>query len=89
MNYSFPQHRSTTSWHICVGILSLGCINSIFCVFHPLKIIWTSVSLNILLNSLLSPWLYGTETKASLVVSWVEAWFVCGLLFGFFRNQSG
>ena len=38
-------------------------------MLHSLKIIWTLVSLNILLNSLLSPLMYGTETKASLVVS--------------------
>ena len=29
-----------------------------------------------------------SKTNASIVVSWVEAWSNCGLLFGFFRNQS-
>ena len=47
-------------------------------MLHPLKIIWTLVSLNILLNSSLGPWMYRTETKASLVVSWVEALSICG-----------
>ena len=55
-------------------------------MLHPLKIIWTLVSLNILLKSLLSPWIYGTEAKTSLVVSWMEAWSICGLLFGFFEE---
>ena len=30
-------------------------------------------------------WIYRTETKASLVVSWMEAWPICGLLFAFFQ----
>ena len=38
----------TTSWCSCIGILSLGCINIVLSVLHPLKIIWNSVSLNIL-----------------------------------------
>ena len=54
-----------------------------FNALHSLKIIWTLMSLNILLNSSLSPWKYGTEIKASLVVSWVGAWSPWGLLLFF------
>ena len=58
-------------------------------MLHSLKIIWTLVSLNILPNSLLSTWMFGTEPKASSVVSWVEAWSICGLLFVFLGTSLG
>ena len=43
----------------CVGILSLGCISKVYSVLYPLKIIWTLVFLKILLNTSLSPCMYG------------------------------
>ena len=57
-----------------------------FQVLHPLKIIWTLVSLNILQNSSPSPWKYRTETKASLVVSWVKLDLRPAI--GFFSQES-